>query len=148
MVQVWKSDISLWESNIKTAPGQIKAYTNLGWAYFYNKDYAKALEVFRQERAINPDSINYDLAQGYRHFLDHNYQAAIKEFQLALQKKQDALYPLYLLARSYMIIGDQEGASMALKRILLSREIDFSDYRSKAQSMLERMQKENKQQSN
>lgn len=142
MVRVWKSDISLWESNIKTAPGQIKGYTNLGWAYFHNKDYDKAFEVFRQEQVINPDSINYDLARGYRHFLDHNYQAAIKEFQLALLKKQDAMYPLYLLARSYIIIGDHEGASMALKRILLSREVDFSGYRRKAQFMLERMQKE------
>jgi hypothetical protein len=140
MVPVWKSDISVWESNIKTTPRQIKAHTNLGWAYFNNKDYAKAFEVFRQEQAINPESINYDLAQGYLYFLDHNYQAAIKKFQLALQKKQDALYPLYLLARSYMIIGDNEGASMTLKRILLSREIDFSGYRSKAQSILERMQ--------
>lgn len=146
MVRVWKSDISLWESNIKTAPGQIKAYTNLGWAYFCHKDYAKAFEVFRQEQTINPDSINYDLAQGYRHFLGHNYQEAIKELQLALQKKQDAQYPLYLLARSYMIIGDHERASMALKRILLSSEIDFSGYRSKAQSMLEQLQKEKQQQ--
>lgn len=145
MTKIWKSDISVWESNIKTAPRQIKGYTNLGWSYFYNKDFAQAFEIFRQEQAINPDSINYDLAQGYRHFLDHNYQEAIKEFQLALQKKQDALYPLYLLARSYLFVGDQEGASMALNRILLSKEVDFSGYRGKAQSMLERLQKEKKQ---
>lgn len=142
MTQVWKSDVSVWESNIKAEPGQIKGYTNLGWTYFHNKNYALAFEVFRKEQTINPDSINYDLAQGYRDFLDHNYQAAINNFQQALLKKQDALYPLYLLARSYLIIGDQEGATMALKRILLSGEVDFSDYRSKAQTMLEHLQKE------
>jgi hypothetical protein len=61
-------------------------------------------------------------------------------FQLALQKKQAALYPLYLLARSYLFIGDNKEASIALKRILLSKEVDFSGYRSKAQSLLERLE--------
>jgi hypothetical protein len=140
MTKVWKSDLSLWESNVKSAPGQIKGYTNLGWTYFHNKDYEQAFQVFRYEQSIKKDSINYELAQGYRYYLDHNYQEAIKMFQLALQKKQDALYPLYLLARSYLFIGDNKEASIALKRILSSKEVDFSGYRSKAQSLLGQLQ--------
>lgn len=146
MARVWQSDSSVWERNIKVEPRQIKGYINLGWAHFHNKNYDQAFEVFRQEQTINPDSISFELAQGYRHFLDKNYQEAIKEFQQALRKNPEALYPLYLLARSYLSVGDREAAYLVLKRILLSREVDFSDYRRKAQVMLERLHAETQQQ--
>jgi hypothetical protein len=143
-VKMWQSDVTLWEANIKAAPGASKGYTNLGWSYFHKKEYEQAFAVFRQEQLLNPQSLNYDLARGYREFLNGNHQAAIRYFQLALEKKEGALYPLYLLARSYLGIGDTEHAANTLRRILQSSEIDFSGYRPKAQALLEQLQREAK----
>ena len=132
----WRSDKTLWETAVAKQPELVKGYTNLGWTYFYEGNYSSAFDVFKQEQRLAPASINFELAAGYRLFLEKRYEEAIPLIKKSLFKKDDALYPLFLLARCYLSTGDTTRATETLNRILLSREIDFSGYRPQAKTKL------------
>lgn len=136
----YASDKTLWEANITTAPGQVKGYTNLGWVYFYENNFDKAFSLFKQEQALAPSSINLELAQGYRYYTTGNITRAIPFFEKALLKKDDALYPLYLLAKSRLATGNRTGGIEILNRILISKEADLYEYRPFAQNMLKELE--------
>lgn len=55
--------------SLSSFPDKIKIYFHIGYAYFYFKDYVKALELFKQAVAISPD---YDFQQyPYVHSLNN-----------------------------------------------------------------------------
>lgn len=132
----WRSDKTLWETAVAKEPELVKGYTNLGWTYFYEGNYGSAFDIFKQEQRLAPTSINLELAAGYRLFLEKRYEEAIPLFKKSLFKKDDALYPLFLLARCYLGTDDTTRAAETLNRILLSTEIDFSGYRQQAKTKL------------
>ncbi len=136
----WKTDQTLWETAIRKEPTLIKGYTNLGWACFHEGRYERAFDLFRREQALAPESFNLELAAGYRLFLQQQYPAAQLQFEKALFKKEDALYPLFLLAKCRAEQGDEAGLAEALQRILLSTEVDSSEYRPQAKKLLATLQ--------
>lgn len=136
----WKSDQTLWETAIRKEPTLIKGYTNLGWACFHEGRYERAFDLFRREQALAPESFNLELATGYRLFLQKQYQAAQLQLEKALFKKEDALYPLFLLAKCRAEQGDEAGLAETVQRILLSNEVDSSEYRPQARKLLATLQ--------
>ncbi len=74
---VWKEPVTLWEDNVKKAPGRARVHGNLGKAYLDRGRYEKAAEEFRKLIEIDPT-----FAGAYNNlaviYIDH-----IKDYALA-----------------------------------------------------------------
>jgi protein O-mannosyl-transferase len=137
--KVWHDDKSLWKDALEGSPGSMKAYTNLGWAYYHEGDFANAFSVFAGQQELAPNDINYDLARGYLHFQRHEWGSAVDTLSKALLKKEDSLYVLYLMGQSYESMADYDKAAEFFNRILLSSEPDSSGYKDTARANLRRL---------
>ncbi|MFH1380093.1 MAG: tetratricopeptide repeat protein, partial [bacterium] len=52
--QDWRDPVVLWTKAVRLNPRNVRAYNNLGSAYFVKEMYPEALEVYEEAVLINP----------------------------------------------------------------------------------------------
>jgi hypothetical protein len=132
--EFYRNDVVLWEHALATSPQSIKAQKNLGWSYYHAGSHEKALEAFTMLKEVRPNDFSYELALGLRQVEQKNWSAAIPPLLIALEKKEDSLYVLYLLGTAYRNLGEYSKALFCFERILVSKESDFSGYHETARN--------------
>jgi tetratricopeptide (TPR) repeat protein len=121
--RIWKSDKSLWEYTVRTAPHSAVAHINLSRLYFIDENECdKGLELAKIALRLNPLDTNYDVFQGVLHLRENDPQGAIADFDRALEKNGQHMETLVNLALAYRLLGDRAMAIDYLRRAVNSTE--------------------------
>ncbi len=117
-----QESIELWEKLLKSNPSLsnnilLKAYINMGHAYFHLGMYKEAYDVSKKAYLISPDSqdaiVNYSLSELWI----GDAEKAIYPMKKLLEKKPDFPQGIGLLGIAYMIKGEEEKAYECLEKI-------------------------------
>ena len=52
--EIWRDEVALWKDCMKKSPRKARVYSNLGFAYFQESNYGKALEMSQRAIEIDP----------------------------------------------------------------------------------------------
>ncbi|MBI5657040.1 MAG: tetratricopeptide repeat protein, partial [Geobacter sp.] len=121
-VPAWKDERSLWTSAIENQPRVVVGYLGLGTALLAANDYPGALAQYAEAQKLNPQNHYYDTALGLYLLRQGASDRAIASFRNALQKKPDAIRPLYELAKIFEARGDLQKAREHYQGVVGSRE--------------------------
>lgn len=121
-VPVWKDERSLWTSAVENQPRVVVGYLGLGTALLAANDYPGALAQYAQAQKLNPRNHYYDTALGLYLLRQGDPDRAVASFLAALQKKPDAIRPLYELAKIFEARGDLQKAREYYQGVVDSRE--------------------------
>lgn len=128
----WYSNQTIWQATLDKRPDYGRVYSNLGFSYYYQKDYKKALELFEQAKALEPKLplIYHNLGNVYDEL--EKYDLAIENFQRALELRSFGEYYNYAetynnMAIVYQKLNDFDRAVESYKRAL---EIDPNYFRA------------------
>ncbi len=114
--------VELWKKLLQTTSSLsdnilLKAYINMGHAYFHLGMYKEAYDVSKKAYLISPDSqdaiMNYSLSEVWI----GEAEKAITLIRTLLEKKPDFPQAIGLLGIAYMIKGDEEKAYKYLEKI-------------------------------
>lgn len=117
---------------------------NQGFAALKEKDYIRALSLFKAVVSKHPDHNLADNAiywSGEIHYTQHNYEEAIRTFNRLIEtypeggKVPDALLKI---GYAYHSLGDKENAVKYLKKVVV--DYPFTVPGSKAEAMLNRIE--------
>ncbi|MBM3890608.1 MAG: tetratricopeptide repeat protein, partial [Verrucomicrobia bacterium] len=120
----WKSDQTISEAAIRTSPGALYAYINLGDAYLRQKNYDQALRMFEQAQKRNPIGGHYDYARGVVAFDRGDYRGAVDAFKAALANREFYRAALYGLGQGYEKLGEKFKAIQTYTKMFQSTELD------------------------
>lgn len=139
--RVWKSDRSLWEYTVQTAPHSAVAHINLARLLFIDENECeKGLVYAKKAQTLNPSDTNYDVFQGVLSLRGNDPQRAIIDFSRALEKNSEHMESLVNLATAYEMLGDLANAALYLRRAVNSTEPDApGDLRETAREMLQEL---------
>jgi len=121
-VPAWKDERSLWTSAIENQPRVVVGYLGLGTALLAANDYPGALAQYAEAQKLNPLNHYYDTALGLYLLRQGAPDRAIAAFRNALQKKPDAIRPLYELAKIFEARGERQKAREYYQGVVGSRE--------------------------
>jgi tetratricopeptide (TPR) repeat protein len=136
--RVWKSDKSLWEYTVRTAPHSVTAHTNLARLYFIEEnEYDKGLEFAKKAQQLNPRDTNYDVFQGVLRMRENDPRGAIAYFDRALKRNNQHIETLVNLSTAYQMLGERGITLEYLQRAVDSLEPDTpGDLRETAKELL------------
>jgi tetratricopeptide (TPR) repeat protein len=112
---MYDSALSRFNDIILINAGDKKVYSDRGWLYYYKSDTANAFNDFN--KAIEIDSNYIDGIYGRAcmfHYLSHNYDSAIIDFNRILILDPDYNYIYRVRAESYLGKGDTDKAILDL----------------------------------
>ncbi len=114
---VWQSNLSLFESMVKTAPSSAKAHEMLGHEYLGQGKFDLAGKELRDGMAIYQEYAPlYDLAAGLA-YNEGNFELAKISLERALTLDQTYVEGLLNLARVYFVLGEYENSLGAVENI-------------------------------
>lgn len=139
--QIWKSDKSLWEYTVQTAPYSAVAHINLARLLFINENECKrGLELSKRAQQLYPNDTNYDVFQGVLHLRANDPQNAIIDFNRALEKNSQHIETLINISTAYQMLGEREMGVELLKQAVNSTEPNApGDLRETAREMLKEL---------
>ncbi|HEX2617440.1 MAG TPA: tetratricopeptide repeat protein, partial [Flavobacteriales bacterium] len=76
-------------ASTKTADPAIDDLFHQGEVAYNSGAYAKAIGLFDQVLAKDPEHLNAYLQRGFCHGLQHEYEAAVVDFSAVIQRKSD-----------------------------------------------------------
>ena len=132
----WRSNVTLWSANIRTAPKQPKGYVNLAATYFAAGDYDKVFAVL--DRGRSQVSIESDIAyyRGMVNAKKGNLVAARDGLEVALENNGKMIEALHALAYVQQRLGNYEQAAVNYNKTLLVRELDPTGLKKDARNYL------------
>lgn len=89
-----------------------------GETAYRNGGYAKAIELFTQTLAIDPDHLNAYLQRGFCHSLQREYELAIVDFTSVIQRKPDHLWAYTSRGSAYGKSGRNDLAMADFNKVL------------------------------
>jgi putative PEP-CTERM system TPR-repeat lipoprotein len=134
------------QAGINTSPDSAILYNLMAAAYFAQKKDGEAIDCLNKAKSIKPEYLApyYNLA-GY-HISRHNYPAAVREYQQALQSVPNNLSTLVRLANLYELTGDQTQAEAYFQKasatgdpggfLVYARFLDRSGQKDKSFNLL------------
>ncbi len=126
----------LWEQIVVRAPGNIRAYFNLGLIQLNLADYPQASAAFEQVLALDPDMADARFNLGYAYVkLGHYEDAAAQYAQVADSMPQYLDEVLFNLAIVQDLQGDRQAATRSLQNA-----IHFNPHNVRAITYLARME--------
>jgi len=89
---VWKGDFTLWSDVVKKSPNKARPRSNLGLAYYRNKELFQAAEQFKKALSLNPDFsyARFNLGTVYQSM--RLYDKAITEYTRALYTPREPFF--------------------------------------------------------
>jgi protein O-mannosyl-transferase len=122
----WESNLSLWESAVKTGPGSARAFFNLGCAYYKSGENARAEEMFRKAIAKEPAQVGAYNNLGIIYNEEKKYGLAASCFEKAADIDPNDLASLFNLASLYGRLKEYDRA-VAVYRGIIARFPSFSE---------------------
>lgn len=120
----WRSDITLWNANIRNFPLHSKSYANLANAFFIRGEHQKALDLLSQNKSVPWLNIYHGYFLGGHYYLLNDYSKAKQAFQSPLEVFPGFIGPLYYLGVIAEKEGDIVSAAQYYNKALASREPD------------------------
>jgi tetratricopeptide (TPR) repeat protein len=130
---LWRSPITLFSHALEVSGESVMTCGGLGVAYFEAGEYDKALPLLRRVGELDPDSPDYEIAQGRIAWEKRNLPLAAEWLNKALRKRDDEVETLYYLGLVHEGLGEHEQAVRDYGDLLVSRQPDSGCYRDKAQ---------------
>ncbi|OGW47463.1 MAG: hypothetical protein A2Y66_00955 [Nitrospirae bacterium RBG_13_41_22] len=89
---VWKDDFTLWSDVVRKSPNKARPRSNLGLAYYRNKEFFQATEQFKKALSLNPDFsyARFNLGTVYQSM--RLYDKAITEYTKALYTPREPFF--------------------------------------------------------
>lgn len=100
-----------------TSP-QAEALFTDGVKAYNGGDYSKAISLFDQALALDPEHLNAYLQRGFCHSLKREYEAAVADFSSVITRKPDHLWAYTSRGSAYGKWGQQELAIRDFNRVL------------------------------
>ena len=128
----WQSNQTLWQATLDKRPDYGRVYSNLGFSYYYQKDYQRALELFEKAKELEPKLplIYHNLGNVYDEL--GQYDLAIENFQKALELRDFGEY--YNYAETYnnmaIVYQEQNDLTRAVENFQKAIEIDPTYFRA------------------
>lgn len=85
--QVWHSEISLWEDNVRKSPNKARGHLNLGVAYRQKGRFDEAFTQFMTVLDVEPTMVEAYLNIGMIHEKNGNFEEALKAYRKILETK-------------------------------------------------------------
>jgi tetratricopeptide (TPR) repeat protein len=95
------------------SPADPEELFHQGEAAYRNGGYAKAIDLFSQVLAMDPDHLNAYLQRGFCHSLQREYDLAVADFSNVLKRKPDHLWAYTSRGSAYGKLGKQQPMAMA-----------------------------------
>lgn len=95
-------------ASIENKTDDAGVYFKTGWIYNHIKDYANAIKYLTTATEMQPDKKDFWVELGYAYYYSQSYKEAILVLNKALVFDPKDDFIIYLLAKSYKDIGDQE----------------------------------------
>jgi tetratricopeptide (TPR) repeat protein len=134
----WRSDTSLWKSNIMTEPANAKGYQNLVAEALIAGDIPMAQKILAEGRLQAP-SPTYDYLEGTMYYLRHDLTMALKAFEKAVQQDSDHIRSLFNIGVLYQEMGNHAKAAEYYRRTLEANAPDGWGCREQARKRLDSM---------
>jgi tetratricopeptide (TPR) repeat protein len=131
----WRSDLTLWQANIKTEPGNAKGYQNLIAEAIISGDLPKAQQIVAEGRLKAP-SPSYDYLEGKIYYLRNDPARALRAFEEAVRQDSEHIRSLLNIGNIYQEMGNYDKAGEYYRRTLAARAPDGWGCRDEARKNL------------
>lgn len=122
----WKSDETLWKSNIRNYPDNSKSYLNLAAYYFNGGEQQKALDLLETNSGIPWLPVYMDYYRGRFYYGQKNFPAAKQSFNRTLDVVNGFIGALRFMGQMGEEEGDYAAAVRYYNRAVSSDEQDSS----------------------
>ena len=132
----WKSDLAIWQATTELRPDYGRVWSNLGFSYYKEKNYEKALENFLKARALEPELplIYHNLGNVYDEMGD--YDLAIENYLKAVKTREGIEFYNRTETYNNLAIIYQKLDNLAEAKKYFQKAIDFDPTYFKAYSNL------------
>lgn len=120
----WRSDITLFQDNIRKYPHNTEGYLSLALALFRQGDHQQALALLEQNRTVPWLNLHHGYLLGAHHYQAGEYAKAREAFLKPLEVASGYIGPLYYLGLLAEKEADYVAAAEYYNRALASREND------------------------
>ena len=112
---------------LKVDPHSAAAYSNLGVVYMRRRDYARAVEAFRNAKRLAPQVTGVDLNLGLAYYQQNDFAKAIPHLALVVRSDPIQFQARYLLGMCYFLTFDFGPAATTLEPLHESQKtnLDF-----------------------
>jgi hypothetical protein len=131
----WRSDLTLWEANLKSEPSNAKAYQNLAAEAIIAGELPRARQILAQGRLAAPSPM-YDYLEGRIQYQRHDLAAALSHFEKVLQQDDQHIRTLLAMGAIYQELGDLDRAEGYYRRTLKADAADSWGCRDEARARL------------
>lgn len=131
----WRSDVSLWQANIRTEPSNAKAYQNLAAEAIIAGELPRARQILAEGRLAAPSPM-YDYLEGRIQYQRHDLNTALRYFETVLQQDDQHIRSLLAIGTIYQELGDLDRAEAYYLRTLRASAADSWGCRDQARARL------------
>jgi tetratricopeptide (TPR) repeat protein len=100
------------------SPADPEELFHQGEAAYRNGGYAKAIDLFSQVLAMDPDHLNAYLQRGFCHSLQREYDLAVADFSNVLKRKPDHLWAYTSRGSAYAKMGRNADAMADFNKVI------------------------------
>lgn len=97
---------------------EVDALFHKGEQVYNSGGYAKAIDIYTQVLADDPEYLNAYLQRGFCHSLQREYDAAIADFTAVIERKKDHLWAYTSRGSAYGKLGKQDLAIQDFNTVL------------------------------
>lgn len=138
-VGVWKNDKELWKANIASSPRAVDGYVGYARGLFAEGRYEEALEVYRQIKRHDPNSIAYELADGTIRMKKGDLNGALAMAQAAVALNPASSRAYFLLGEIRQRLGNGEEAVHAYEKAIALASVEDKGLRADAARRVEQI---------
>ena len=110
--------IAEFQSAVEVDPDSAEALDYLGWGFYNNQDYKRAVTYLEKAVEIDPERASAYGHLGIAYYVQRNYEAAIPNFRRGLALGLDSIEYYYMLGLAYAYLDRCEEAIPWLERAL------------------------------
>jgi tetratricopeptide (TPR) repeat protein len=132
----WRSDVALWQANIRTEPTNGKGYQNLFAEALIAKDIGLAQTLLAEARSKAPAASN-DYMEGMIYFMQYDNIPALKLFENAVRQDKNHIRSLLNIGIIYQEMGKMDKAVEYYNRTIRADAPDGWGCRENARKRLE-----------
>lgn len=117
--EYWKTEIALWEHNVKIDPSSSFSYSQYGYALLQAEKYSNALEAFNKSLDIRSSAMTL-MGRARANIFLKNYEEAVWDLQTVIESPNEDLnaYTLYQTYESLALALSQNGKNDRAESVL------------------------------
>lgn len=119
---VWKGNVSLFQSMIRSDPDNVRAHFNLGYEYMESGRKDLAFFHWREAIRIDPSFSKAHNNLGNLYALSADYRSAIEHYEKGLSLSPETIIIQYNIARAAELMGEREKAARYYRMFLRDAE--------------------------